>query len=485
VSTFQRLGEGEFACTIGGERWFLSRRGDGGWVMSSATDPGSEISLDADEANAAFWFGQHERGAGLFLGASHSPLLIDDDPSLAPLQSLKTESCVYIDTTTVRNASQAVGYPTALSLLDLSVVTFGLVMSDTIYVQRGRQGYDGFLERFADAFHVLEFDRDFIEGPLWYFTAEYMNALTSESLAKAGLESRWQNFLGLESEIKFSTDAIDASQDSPYAWDGVPATHFFDTHLNDVNDFVSVQTVRALVNDNLAGAIGVPYISSSIRTPITSWLMANRIETQLLADQLIDQVAGIRAKKASRGPYATELSMPFLTAVAVKRSTSADDYWNQVAELREQFEPVRRKFREDREDWRGRKGPYLRDYVTKALGGAPSWVGAASSALETTATFAMDALSPIAPPGAAAGKLGIKLGFAARPLEHLHNWYVKHFKPDLSILIEMHDEVDQLRSLDSDLERVWGQRWDRRQLDQLERLAHARADSFSKLRLLA
>src|SRR5262249_16321633 len=157
--------------------------------------------------------------------------------------------------------------PSPLALLDLSVVTFALVLFDTVLVQPGRSVVSH-QSHFGTSIRQLTYDRKFIVGPLWSLCGQLMRKLDDDqSPLRRSLTKVWKDLLDRD-DIQVNADIIDREQDSPYDWDGVPATHFFtlgfDISTSDsqsLGDFLSVQTIRALYNDNFAGMLGVPYLS--------------------------------------------------------------------------------------------------------------------------------------------------------------------------------------------------------------------------------
>lgn len=215
------------------------------------------------------------------------------------------ELLVMLDSSTIAGAWACVGsrYPQAapLYLLDLSVLTFALLCFDRVVLQpqgamsRG-PGY------FEDAVINLEYPCGFIPDTLWTMCAGLSPGPLGASSADLGEFTRaWTTFpYGDASEpddsgIRLDFDAYDRYQDSPLGWNGIFAHEYASTLLNgsvlsdkvERNEYLSIQTMRTLFNDRLAGYLQVPYLASSFRAPIQSLLLARKAETQLLVDRII------------------------------------------------------------------------------------------------------------------------------------------------------------------------------------------------------
>ena len=124
----------------------------------------------------------------------------------------------------------------------------------------------------ADALVTLQYPRDFIPQTLWSLCAGIYNASPMGDTGGA-LAGAWTDFFGLPPDsIEIDLQHVDHYQDSPFRWNGVLAHSYFGTlpstvggalsssQRNDRNLFLSVQTMRTLFNDRLAGYLQLPYL---------------------------------------------------------------------------------------------------------------------------------------------------------------------------------------------------------------------------------
>jgi len=489
MNTFRRIAEDRFACVIFDEPFTLARS-DAGWTLQNESS-GGPITLDQLEAEAAFALGQAPNHMSRL---EIQGLALDEAPmgeAIAVLKAEATPNSVLLDTTTLASAQFALESPDPISLLDLSVATFGFVAFETVLVQP----HGGYLRadlaaHLADGLRELSYDRQLISGPLWSVCAELMNSLNDiESGQNRSLTKAWSNFFGRD-DIRLDAHRVGLDQDSPLYWDGVPASYFMYKKLSleagrpgELNEFLSVQTIRALYNDILAGALGVPYLSTSLRAPVYAELLTRKLETQLLADKLLAGLGPPASQSVEPGPYIAELSAPFLLGVVLSRIKQPGEYWSALGELRQSFAPLRKRIDEDRDQWEGRSNPYIANYLRHVSGYVPDGVEIAGKTLTAAATAAAS-VATASPLGGALAKLAIKIVSSCKPAAHAYQWYLRRFRPDVNIVVELAEEAAKLRSIETEISRLWKAKWDRSQHDVLEKLSLVRPDAYSKLRQL-
>jgi hypothetical protein len=411
----------------------------------------------------------------------------------ALMSQVPTGSAVLLDSTTLRSAviaSDATDLD-PIMLLDLSVVAFAFVAFDNVIIQPHRLLPCNDADPcFGGALKTLSMSRDLIMGDLWSFLAPLINM----NYERAGFTDAWRTFLGRE-DITIDGRVIDRAQDSPQYWDGVPASFYLSTYIpspscmphhesDSLNEFLSVQTIRALYNDNIAGLLRIPYLSSSIRSPIYSELLRRKLETQLTADKLLASLGPSPIAAPSNSPYVVEASAPFLLGIILSRMKSPADFWTALHELRQEFAPLRRRLHDDSDSWRGRSGVYLANYLRHLKNYLPDDAKLAENTLEATAT-AVASVTTSSVLGGAAAKLLIKLITLLNPTKEAYDWYLRTFKPDVAIVVELSKEASKLRSVETEIERIWKDRWHRQHREQLEWLAASRPEAFAKLRTLA
>jgi hypothetical protein len=177
-------------------------------------------------------------------------------------------------------------------------------------------------------------------------------------------------------DIKLDIPGTDVYQDSPLLWTRIVADVFPDAFAwslfskspidkDSMNRFLSVQTMRALFNDALAGFLSIPYISTSIRAPVLGVLMERKRRRQPIVDLLIDKLAppeATRGKKVAQ--FATELYAPFFLGIALERSEQPQDILGNIIKYRKEAKSLRNKLRADRRAFAGRG----HDYVNRIVG---------------------------------------------------------------------------------------------------------------------
>jgi hypothetical protein len=496
MSAFTRITDNSFSCTLLDSEIILTRSADGWSVAGPLLS--APVDLDDSETTAAFRLGQTPtRFQERWL--QRAGLGIDDEPSDSEIRKLQdqvsADGAVLLDTTTFRSAQLAVkAGPRPLSLLDLSTATNALILFDSVIVQPGvgvwTEPWKGV---FGSAFTILDLNRDFIEGTLWSIVAELGRHLNDpDSDEGRSFASAWQDFVG-RPDISFN-ESWNEAQDSPAYWDGVPATYFLEGHFSfkgatsptrpgdqSLNSFVTIQTIRALFNDNLAALLGIPYVSTSLRSPVYAELLRHKLETQMLADSLLATIGPPMLKEPSRGPYVAELTAPFLLGVVLSRMTTPEDYWDVVKHLRESFRPLRERIAADRNDWEGKSGTYLAHYIKYLQGYMPKGLQVAEQTVAGAAALSASVATG-SPIGAGLAKLVIKLAQAFKPAERIHNWYLRRFRPHVHLVVEMAHEAQKLRGAESEIRRLWKASWTRADHDELEALSLARPEAFSRLR---
>jgi hypothetical protein len=407
--------------------------------------------------------------------------------------------CVTLDATTVRNAIFSIDGrldPSPLTLLDLSVVTVALICFDAALVQPFPGARD--LQNRSDAFKVLHYPDRFIPTTLWSMCAGAMN----DQNEVVEFEKAWSKLLQVGVKLDFSR--LGSYQDSPSYWDGIPASYYHGTLLgstassqsartesartDSIDEFLSVQTLRALFNDQLAGFLALPYLATSLRSPIQSLLIARKIETQRLVDHMLNAVGPpLRSQEKDRtstSPYMAECSAPFLLGIVLEKMRRPDDYWAVIREYRRRFAPLRERILLDRDKWQGRSGQYLEQFTKHLARRGSAWKEAGEATIDTTAAIGTTAATALAPQFTLVGA-GIKLLKLIHPADKLHSLFLKCFRPEVYLLFNLADEARQLRTVETNISRIWGTTWLRSDHDQLEALASSHPEPFARLRSLA
>lgn len=108
--------------------------------------------------------------------------------------------------------------------------------------------------------------------------------------------------------------------------------------LWDRERLAATATYRTYVNQGIANALAVPYLPSTPRMPFRRLFVRRAAEVQ---DELITVALADRAF-AQQQP-SSPLTLPFFTAAVLQRATTREDLWAQMARVREQSAPFRRK----------------------------------------------------------------------------------------------------------------------------------------------
>lgn len=327
---------------------------------------------------------------------------------------------------------------------------------------------------------------DVVNGPLYSIVAGTDSLLNyPEREFKEELEGAWAKFLGWPPEyVRLDLHAWDYYQHSPRYWDGIVAGEYMNNLLIEgARDgsarFLGIQTMRTLVNHDLASRLGIPYLAASLRSPVQSLLIRKSHERQLVLDRLIQQLSPpySKASDLSDVPYSIEYSAPFILALALERMREPDDYWKVIADYRKRFRPLRERLRRDREKWDGRAGPYVRRMLRR-IRPSDFLEQAGQATIDSSAVLVAGALGGIAGPSAS---LAMKLLMLLNPAERVQMCYRRWFRPELYLLASLRDEAEQLRALDGRVQNIWKCRWGEEEYMELDLLRATNPAPFLRL----
>jgi hypothetical protein len=108
--------------------------------------------------------------------------------------------------------------------------------------------------------------------------------------------------------------------------------------LEDRRRLAATATYRTYVNQGVANALSLPYLPSTLRMPFRRLFVQRAAEVQ-------DELATVaRADRifAQQQPSAA-LTLPFFTSAVLRQARTRSDVWVQMAHVREQSAPFRRK----------------------------------------------------------------------------------------------------------------------------------------------
>lgn len=447
---------------------------------------GESVSLTGEEATQLLNTREQRIGWDLQLAGIPIQPAKDDIRFGTPNFLDEFPNSVLLDSTTLRNAEDCLnGHVTPVNLLDLSVFCTAVICYDRVVVQPFRSEI---LDEFPAVFSPLDYSPNAISGTLWTICAELFNSHGPNSPDIRELESAWKETFKRD-DIALDIPSTDHYQDSPGLWDGIPASQFAErlfsgagVERNHLNRFLSVQTMRALFNDVLAGLMGVPYVSTSIRAPILVVIMQRKVKLKPIVDAVIEALSSpARGMPDGELSYASAISAPFFLGVVLERSQRPGDILGNLIMYREKAEPLRRQLNKDREAWSGRGNAYLRKVCQSMTRFVATETDLAEKAVNTTVAT----LSPLvtaSQPYVQMASLGVKLTMLLRPLDKMKTLYNRVFKPHIYWLNELSDEAKAVRDVDVQLLRVFGHSWTKEMRSQLELLAATYPAAFAKLR---
>jgi len=467
---------------IGEEQAELQVRG-GRYLLSGAR--GSEQVLTPAEAE------QLSRHAGdLMARAEASGLALEDSPAPATSwlyrfrQTLPREQlCVLVDTTTIFNAREALltrgRAPSPIALLDLSVLTAAAILFDTIVIQPERFPP---LRDIRDLTHVLQptgegqLELERIYDEVWDAFSR------PRELATFG--ARWATFLDVEaSDLRLDLDAVrtlNAEMTFDYSSTAEIAEAFGTVgrprdREEQLAVALGIHTVRTGFNDAIAGVLRLPYMATSIRLPVSSDLADRKTLLLWVLRQLIASSSPPgRAEPATFAPR-TQIAAPLLLGLVLERMAKPEDYRGALDEVRQRFAPLRAQLREDRETapWDEKPQLYMQRFTKHLAGTGVTFAGAQDAVIGAAQAGATIATGD---PGFVSAAL--KVIAATKPLEYAHRAYLRLWKPEIYVLLNVAREADRLSLLNKRIKQIWGNELDLTQQRLLERFASLRADPF-------
>ena len=451
------------------ERYFLTGAGD------------SEQELTQAEAD------QLRRHAGdLTARAEARGLLVDDSPleTTSWLAARRRELpadrlTVLVDTTTFNNARDALyppgRGPAAIALLDLSVLTAAATLFDTIVMQP---------ERFAPLEDTRDLTKVLHPSAAGRPELERIYRDVWEGVSRpdqvATYTARWAEFLGVPpDEIHVDLEPVqtlNAEMTFDYSSTEEIAAAFGRARGREapLARALGIHTVRTGFNDAIAGALGVPYLATSVRLPVSSRLANRKTNVLSTLSSLIAKTSPPgRAERATFAPRAL-IAAPLLLGLVLERMSKPDDYRGALDEVRERFAPLRVQLREVREtaEWNDKPHLYLERF-DKYLRGAGA-TAAVQGAVTTAAQMGVTAAT--GDPGFATAVL--KAIGAAQAAELAHRTYLRLWRPEIYVLLNVADEARRLSLLHRRIEQIWGSELNLTQQELLERFARLRADPF-------
>ena len=107
--------------------------------------------------------------------------------------------------------------------------------------------------------------------------------------------------------------------------------------LSDRRQCAAFATYRTYVNQGIANALALPYLPGTLRMPFRRLFVerAAQVQDELVSVALADQIF------AGQQP-SSPLILPFFTAAVLKRASTREDVWTQMAHVRDQSARFRR-----------------------------------------------------------------------------------------------------------------------------------------------
>lgn len=413
---------------------------------------------------------------------------------------------VLLDTTTVFNALHCVTHPKfphPISLLDLSVFTFAALCFDHIVMQPFSR--TPLLKDFpsADTFVVMQYPgKEFISNYLNSLRADLNNSFHSMNVK--GFESAWAKlFQKNPDDIALDLSVVHRYHDSPYYWDGVYVGAYLDSQVsalttdntmtkgrdNNLDEFLSIQTSCILFNDALAGALNLPYMTSSFRNGVYSKVLNRKIrgpladaEEEFKRPHILDVVLSKNAPAnyqtiGKKSLYTDYFSAPFLLGLILEKMNKPEDYWKVLSKYRKDLAPLRKKILKDKDKWEGREAGYAKELLQPLVElrkDKKPGMDDLSDVVESSATFAL-ALPSLDDNKVNLVSLGLKLKKLIKP------YALKFYRPDLYVLNNLADEARSLKALEVTIKRIWGSSWQAGSSSMLEHFASIDTRMFIRL----
>lgn len=406
---------------------------------------------------------------------------------LAELRAARpTDLAVLVDTTTMVNAERALyssgAGPSALGLLDLSALTAAAVLFDTIVVQP--QGTFVPFGRLDNVRRVL---------PPSYDTNVELRQIHDEVWQSfnqppqlADYRERWGTFLNLSvDEVHLDMAAVRSLDSEPmsghveFAADVLAAVGTRTKHSRKRDDLaiaLAIQTIRAGFNDAVAGALGVPYLATSIRLPVSSRLARSKTDVLWLLRELIAR-SSPKGEYCEPKPFETQVKVaaPLILGLVMERMGTPDDYPAALDEIRDRFLPLRRELTEARDSaaWERKPQLYLERF-TKHMAG----LGAKAGATQGVVAAAAQAGVTLGTGDPGITTVALKVIGATKPAELAHRAYLRLWRPEICVLLNAAAESRRLSLLSERIRSIWGRALDPVQQLQLERLSGSLTDPF-------
>jgi hypothetical protein len=467
------IGEQEADLQVRGERYFLS--GAGGSEQELTQAEAEQLSRHADNLTA------RAESRGLLL--ADSPV-----PTTSWLSELRQKLpsdrlTVLVDTTTIYNAGEALHTrgraPSPIALLDLSVLTAAATLFDTIVIQPERFPP---LEEIRDLTEVLQPTEEAHQLELERIYEEVWDGF-NRPRELSTYAARWAKFLAVTADdLRLDLDPVrtlneemtcdyssTAEITEAFGIAGGPAGR-----EEQLAVALGIHTVRTGFNDAIAGALGLPYLATSVRLPISSRLANSKTDVLRVLRELIANSNPPGPSEPAMFAPRTQIAAPLLLGLVLEQMSKPEDYRAALDDIRQRFAPLRAELRDDRETapWDEKPGRYLQRF-TKHLGGT----GPLAPAQDVLAGAAQPVATFVAgDPGFTTAAL--KAIMAVKPLDMAHRAYLRLWRPEIYVLLNVAQEAGQLSRLNSRIRRIWGSELDLTQQDLLERFANLRADPF-------
>lgn len=373
---------------------------------------------------------------------------------------------VMLDSTTFVHAGRALGSagpPDAYDLLDLSVLTVAVVFFDYVIIQPDLISKDQIDQVvpsgvMPDMLYELEPERSDTDE----LAVLYGQALQATQDRKRRHEKRWKILLDRDVDL----DIVHANP--VYAIEeylsAVPKLRGDDAELN---AFASQHTVRAEFNDRVAGALGLPYLPSSVRLAPASELVKSHNEML----KALRQVAAIGTPAQEPTPASSYLA-PFLLGVVLDEMDSPRDFAPWVGRLRDEFAEFRTWVREhpDRAGWHDRPQTLYQDFPTRL---AKTLSPSATRGKTTMATIQGAASFTPAKPFVDSAATVVK---AARESTAVARHVARLFRPEVFTLLSVSAEANQVPTFTAQIRKIWGDELSDANADALKEISGFKGD---------
>lgn len=214
-------------------------------------------------------------------------------------------------------------------------------------------------------------------------------------------------------------------------------------------NYVRLQTARAVYNDRVAGALGVPYLASSVRVAAANVMIGQRHDMLMLLRRVFAESTHVAPEAEQFASYEPVRAPPVLAVLLerMRKHGGLEGLPAALTELRDESEPLRKALREhpDQLQWRHRPQGLFDAALPKPRSAA------SRRAQEATMLATQAAAGAGAGPVAAMATRSVQ---AALPADEGRDKIQKLLRPRLYIIPDLAKEAARMNTLSGQIEAI-------------------------------